>query len=407
MTNRAFFMSQLKIPHICILSLAYVPLIGGAEVATNEIVNRLSKRANFTCITHRFAATWASEETMGGVRVVRVGRGSGSLYAQRLQKMLYPFFAWREMERRHREQPFDLVWLIMASYGTLAALLFKLRHPRVPLLLTLQEGDPESYILRRVGIFYPLWQLIFRYADHVQTISNYLATFAKRHGARGAITVVPNGVEIVKRETRNVKRNKKEKIIISTSRLVYKNGIDTLIRAMAILLRDARAGYYPKFPLVRLQLVGDGPDRVPLQKLAAQLGVTDLVEFVGAVPPGVVPQYLARAALFVRPSRSEGLGSSFLEAMGAGVPVIGTAVGGIPDFLKDPLLVGSEHATGIAVAVDNPRDLAQKIAWCLRERTLVATIAANGRRLIERDYQWDDIANRIWKIMDELVKREA
>ena len=202
--------------NICILSLAYRPFVGGAEVATHEIAKRLSRHAHFTCITHRFDAAWPSEETLDGVSVVRVGSGRGSYYGQRAQKLLYPFRAWRAMERIHATQPFSLVWLVMASYGTLAALLFKLRHPDVPLLLTLQEGDSEDYILRRVGVFYPIWQFIFRYADHIQTISRYLVAFAKRHGARCPITVVPNGVSLMKSEKLKMKnvRLGKEKIII-------------------------------------------------------------------------------------------------------------------------------------------------------------------------------------------------
>ncbi len=104
-----------ELPRICILSLAYAPFVGGAEVATHEIAKRLMDRANFTCLTHRFDAAWPSEEVRDGIRVVRLGSGIGSLYAQRMQKTLYPFFAWREMERRHREQPFDLIWLVMAA----------------------------------------------------------------------------------------------------------------------------------------------------------------------------------------------------------------------------------------------------------------------------------------------------
>ena len=56
--------------------------------------------------------------------------------------------------------------------------------------------------------------------------------------------------------------------------------------------------------------------------------------FLGHIEPEKVYEYLAEADIFVLPPRSEGLGSSFLEAMGAGLPVIATPVGGIPDFLK-------------------------------------------------------------------------
>ncbi len=372
---------------IAVFSLAYAPFVGGAEVAVREIARHVSK-TEFIILTKKFDARWPDIENDANISVVRLGAGrkDGQYYGGFFSKLIYVFLAWRAAERIHKQKPFKAIWSIMAAYAGLSALLFKLRHPEVPFLLTLQEGDSEIYILKRVGIFYPFWRWIFRKADHIQAISNYLADFARRHGARCPIEVVPNGVALDKLKVKNDKSKIAGPVIITTSRLVHKNGVDILIRAAAQL------------PITNYQLLilGGGPEEEGLKKLAAELGVADRVKFFGHLDPEKVPEYLAKADFFVRASRSEGLGSSFLEAMAAGLPVIGTPVGGIPDFLKD-------RATGLFCAIDNPKDLSEKISLLFADQELAERIAQNGQRLVRENYSWDGIASKMNSLFERLT----
>jgi glycosyltransferase involved in cell wall biosynthesis len=373
---------------VAVFSLAYRPFVGGAEIAVEEIMRRIPER-QFICFTHRFDASWFVAEKGENWRVIRVGRGRGGYYAQRWAKLTYIWRAWRAAEKLHRQESFIAVWGIMAAYGGMAALLFKLRHPRVPLLLTLQEGDAEEHILRRVGVLYPLWRMVFSRADRIQAISHYLADFARRHGATCPIDVVPNGVDITKfqdQKLKNKKANRKEKIIITTSRLVRKNGVDILIRALAELSEE----YY-------LRIVGDGPERGALETLATSLGITERVSFIGQVPPDAIPNELKNADIFVRPSRSEGLGSSFLEAMAVGLPVIGTRVGGIPDFLKD-------GETGFFADIESPEDVALQIGRVFSEKGLHERMGKRGKLLVAERYDWECIAFDMEETLRKLLR---
>src|SRR3989338_8643780 len=171
--------------------------------------------------------------------------------------------------------------------------------------------------------------------------------------AKCPIEVVPNGVDMnnLKSQISNLKNtNKNEKIIITVSRLEKKNGVDILIKAIKRLQ-------------AQLLIVGNGSMEGKLRQLVQDLGIGEKVEFVGNVHPDRVNEYLKKADIFVRPSKSEGLGSAFLEAMSAGIPVIGTRVGGIPDFLKD-------RETGLFCNIDDPEDLAEKIQILLNDDTL-------------------------------------
>ena len=400
---------------VAVFSLAYFPFIGGAEVAVKEISGRIPVR-DFFVFTNKFNRSWPSRERLGNCEIFRLGRGSNSnnYYGRFLEKILYVFRAWRKAEKLHKDRPFELIWAVMAAYGGIAALLFKLRHPSVPLILTLQEGDSEGHILKRVGIFYPFWRLIFRKADYIQVISNYLAEFARRHGAKCPVEVVPNGVNLTRirnNELRIKNESKNEKVIITTSRLVYKNGIDILIRAAAqlkpIIPACRQARHNSQFII---QILGSGPEERKLKRLAKDLGVENKIEFLGHVDPEKIPAHLARADVFVRPSRSEGLGNSFLEAMAAGLPVIGTKVGGIPDFLKEyntNLRMGTNATNGengLFTEVDNPKDLAGKIAFLINNDELCKKLGENGRKLVIGQYSWDNISKKMETIFNKSLE---
>ncbi|MEK7564697.1 MAG: glycosyltransferase family 4 protein [Patescibacteria group bacterium] len=407
----------MKKPRVLIFSLAYFPLVGGAEIAVKEITDRLASPTSvspdvtsgelgapthsgvgvdFDLVTLRFNKKHLPKEKIGNINVFRVDGN----------KLLFPINSFLLARKLHKEKQYKIVWSIMAAYAGFGVLFFKILNPKVKFLLTLQEGDSEKHILKRVGIFYPLWKYIFKKADYIQVISNYLADFAKKYGAKCPIEVVPNGVNLDKFKTpyfakaTQGKQNSNTKTIITTSRLVYKNGVDILIRSMAMLkakspdskaIEDPRQGRDYK-----LIIVGDGPDRSKLEQLTKDLSVDDIVQFVGHVDPNEIPNYLYKADVFVRASRSEGLGNSFLEAMAAGLPVIGTSVGGIVDFLKD-------GETGFLVEPENIESLTNKIDWVLSNQDISKEVALNGKNLIFKNYSWDGISEKIGKIFKKNI----
>jgi glycosyltransferase involved in cell wall biosynthesis len=108
-----------------------------------------------------------------------------------------------------------------------------------------------------------------------------------------------------------------------------------------------------------------------------------------------VPGILQSSDIFVRPSLSEGLGNSFLEAMAAGLPVIGTPVGGIPDFLTD-------GETGVFCKVRDPESIATTVRRIREEPGLKEKLVANGTSMVRERYGWDGIARRIGEMLSKL-----
>lgn len=391
--------------NILIFSIAYIPFVGGAELAVKEITDRIYKSDSntegdfsFDMITLRFNKNWPKFEIIGSVNVYRISS----------PKIFFPFVAFFKATILHIRKRYSIIWSIMANRAGYATLFFKITHPKVKYLLTLQEGDTFEYPKKRAGFLWLfvgfLFRKIFTKADCIQAISNYLADWARSMGKKNCVEIIPNGIDMEKSvksiKSKVHKVESQKKIIITTSRLVPKNGVDILIEAVSILKKEGLSGD------IQCQILGSGHEEEKLKDLVRILELSNEVVFLGHIDPEVVYTYLANADIFVRPSRSEGLGSSFLEAMGAGLPVIGTRVGGIPDFLKDPADAGEDKATGLFAKVNDPKDLADKIRTLINDDNLAQTIALNGKNLATKEYSWDNVASKIRLIFNNLCENK-
>lgn len=373
---------------ILIFSTAYYPFVGGAEVAVKEITDRI-KDVQFNMITARMSRKLPKEENIGNIKVYRVGFGLPFF-----DKYFLAFFGASFAAKLYKKEKYDLVWSIMASYGGFATMFFKKKYPNIPFLLTLQEGDDFQYINKKVGIFKKWFKEIFIKADYAQCISNYLAKWAKDMGVKSEIEVVPNGVDIEKfsisdSQFHNFKKKlgiaNYEKIIITSSRLVKKNAIDDIIKSLQYLNKN-----------INFLILGSGPDLKKLKRLAKKLNVEKRVSFLGYVDHSKLTHYLKISDIFVRPSLSEGLGNSFLEAMASGLPVIATRVGGIPDFLKD-------NETGLFCEVHNPKNIAEKVKILLENNELREKIIKNSAEMVKNNYSWNLVAQKMNNIFNKII----
>ncbi len=361
---------------VLIFSLAYFPHVGGAEVAIKEITDRIHD-IEFSLITLRMAGE-ARKEKMGNVRVYRVGNS-----ASYLEKMLFAPRAAMLAARLHSVRPFDALWAMM-SYMLFPIVLLRWVGTRVPYLLSLQEGDPFEYMFNRPHIlpFRPLLLAGFRHASAVQTISNYLAEWARQAGYPGTPIVIGNGVDVAHFEGMPVAHE--GIVLITTSRLVHKNAIDDVIRTLHHLPTT-----------VRFKILGVGPDEKMLKNLARKEGEMNRVEFVGQVNHKDLPTHLHSADIFIRPSRSEGMGNSFIEAMAAGLPIIATQEGGIADFLFDAKRNPGKETTGWAVDKNSPEQIATAVQDILANPDAVARVTATAKRLAIEKYDWNLIAKQM------------
>jgi glycosyltransferase involved in cell wall biosynthesis len=146
------------------------------------------------------------------------------------------------------------------------------------------------------------------------------------------------------------------------------------------VLFGAIARIAPRHPSIHLRVAGDGPRAAELMALAASLGIADRVDFLGHRDD--VPTLLAEADLFVLPSRSEAFPNAVVEAMAAGLPVVASGVGGLLELVES-------GRTGVLVAPDDPRALADAIEDLVNDPSRARSLGDAARRTIAEHYSFE------------------
>jgi glycosyltransferase involved in cell wall biosynthesis len=241
-------------------------------------------------------------------------------------------------------------------YGGLAA---RLRGTH--LVTTKHNDDPF-----RSGPFRYVERGLAKFADRVIAITDALRTFTvERVGVpAGKVQTIHYGLDGLPptwgdNPPDDVPRD--ARVLLAVSRLAQQKGVDVAIRALTQLPADTV-----------LVVLGEGPERDALERLARDLGVELRIFLPGRVPD--VAAWLRRARVFVHPARWEGFGLAVLEAMLAGLPVVASNVSSLPELVADGetgLLVPPDDATalarGIAVALERPELGAAGVARARQE----------------------------------------
>ncbi len=385
---------------ILIFSTAYYPFVGGAEIAVKEITDRLSGEFVFDLITLRLNRALPKEERLGGVLVYRVGFGIPAV-----DKVCAPFLVAFKTFSLNNRHPYDIFWGVMVSYASLGGIFFNsLRKiffkKAIPTVLTLQEGDSEDHLRNRHGgLIHFSWKFALKRVDVLTAISSYLLRRGEEFGFKGRKFLIPNGVDVrlfekgILREERKTIRftwgiRDDDVVLITTSRLTKKNDISSLISSLK---------YLPE--TIFLVIIGNGEEERKLREQALSLGVNPRVRFLGFLAQEKIPPLLHASDIFIRPSLSEGMGNSFVEAMAAGVPVIATPVGGIVDFLFDPDCVKDRESTGLFCEVENPESIALKVKKYLDNPALRKQITISAKKMVEEKYDWGSISKDMGRVL--------
>lgn len=168
------------------------------------------------------------------------------------------------------------------------------------------------------------------------------------------------------------------RILLSTSRLVPQKGVDAAVRALPELPDD-----------LVLVVLGEGPERSALERLAGELGVSERLFLRGRVPD--VAAWLQRATVYVQPARWEGFGLGVLEAMHAGLPVVATNVSSLPELVVD-------GETGRLVPSGDAAALARAVAEALERPEL----GVAGRERARTEFSVERMASRTAALYERL-----
>ncbi len=294
--------------------------------------------------------------------------------------------AWR-LARRRRYDIIHIHWpLPLALLGWAAA-----RASGAP-RVTLFYGVELRLVARAFPALRGFLRWAIRRSERVVAISRYTADEVRALVARD-VEVIPYTYELAAAPQRVDREEVREPTILFVGRLVERKGVPVLVDAVAELRGETPA---------RLVIVGDGPERAAIERRAAERGIADAVEVRGQVSDEALLGAYAGADVFVLPAivdsrgDTEGLGVVLLEAMNFGLPVVGSAVGGILD-----IVVPGE--SGMLVPPGDSAALADALRRLLGDPALARRLGDAGRERVRTHFSWARIVSRWIQLYRSLV----
>jgi len=249
-----------------------------------------------------------------------------------------------------------------------------------------------SHFLRRARS--PFWRPVFRgflqAADYNLAASEEIAQVAGSIAPGVTVEAVTNGVDtdfFHRTEPALPPPPEGRARLVAPRRLFQKNGIEHLVRAVPRILEEAD---------VEVMIIGDGPERAGLERLAAELGVAERIDFLGSRPHADMPGLLSSADLAVFPSVMEATSVAALESMACELPVAASRVGGLPELVDDEVGVLFEPAS--------PDSLAEAVVTLLRAGRFRDMGRTARERVVER-WSNDRLADRHVAVYEDVVAR--
>ncbi|UCE85641.1 MAG: glycosyltransferase [Deltaproteobacteria bacterium] len=301
----------------------------------------------------------------------------------------------------HGSEPYDVVHCHHGPVGVVGANLLRLGVLRGRLVVTFHGFDAN--VVPRIGGA-DVYTRLFRKADLITVNSEFLRGRLRALGApEDRLARLPMGVDPAAFAPASTLRaadpgrsTGDEIRLLSVARLVEEKGIAFALRAVARLA--------PRFPGLRYQVIGEGPLRGSLERLARQLGISDRVVWLGALPRDRVRAYYADAHLFALPGvrarngAEESQGLALIEAQASGLAVVASDVGGIPESLRN-------GRTGFLVPERDVEALAERIAALIRRPGLRAAMGRAGRAFARRHFDRNVLVDRLVSLYEEVVGR--
>jgi glycosyltransferase involved in cell wall biosynthesis len=337
--------------------------VGGAQAYVAALLPALVTRFDVAVAAH------------GSGPLRDAAEAAGARYIP-LRHVRRPLSLWRdpagffELVRLVRRERPDLLHASSSKAGVLGRM--AAAAARVPVRIFTVHGWAFA---AHSGMPSRLYRLADRLMDPLTTVTICVSEHEREAGlaagtcARSRTVVIPNAVDVAA-SPRFRSEERARPRILAVGRLKPPKDFQTLVEALAALPHGS-------FDAL---IVGDGPDRARLEEQIRELWLTGRVRLAGQRRD--VPELLAGADVFVLPSRSEGHPVSVLEAMAAGVPVVASRVGGIPEQVEDGV-------TGLLVEPGDPEALAAALGRLAADPALRRRLGVAGRRRAEKAFDLD------------------
>jgi glycosyltransferase involved in cell wall biosynthesis len=378
------------------------PIIGGAEKQAMLLAQALVRRSiKVDVITGWWKFGTPHKETIEGIKIVRNFSCWGMFRIKGIRTigaLIYMFTLGFYLFTHRRD--YDIIHVHQVLYPAFVSVFIGKQILRKPVLVKTASSGKTSDL--KLLVEFPLGGFQSRYLLRKM---DYLVAVSKMSGKdfiecgypESRIVFIPNGVEIASKEA---SQTNAVADVVTTTRFSKEKGVDILLKACKIILQKEKN--------IKLTIIGDGPLKSEVRKMAQSLEISESVKFTGL--SNNVATYLRHADLFVLPSRTEGMPNALLEAMSYGIASIATKVGGNSELLggEDKEIRIGEYViarNGLLVNPDDVVGLSEGILYLVRHKEEREELGRRGRMFIKENYSIDSIADRYISLYQSILNK--
>jgi len=260
---------------------------------------------------------------------------------------------------------------------------------KTPYAISLQGGDVPGFDPQTLGTYHALSGPVIRHLWHdaaaVVANAQGLADLGRRFDARTKIPVIPAGADVNSIAPKSDYASQDAIKLLFVGRLVHQKGLDILLKALGKL--DPELNWNMTF-------VGQGPEHAALTSQAQHLGIMDRMTFKSWTDKAMLPGIYKNADIFVLPSRDEGMANALLEAMAAGLPVVGTDISGTREVVV-------QGETGLTVPAESVDELSAALAAMILDQNKREVFGRAARARVEARFSWTSAATQWLNVVEE------
>jgi len=377
---------------ILMLNYEFPPLGGGAGNATYYLLKEFAKDKNLDITLVTSSTDKQKEEDFADnikIYYLDIGKKGNIHYQTQKDLLIYSWKAYWFCKKLKRQKEFDLIHAFFGIPCGYIAMKLKNKF-KIPYIVSLRGSDVPFYNKRFYWldklIFKRLSKKIWKKAERVVTNSSDLKNLAQKASPNQEIDIIYNGINTEEFFPKQITKEKEDEIkIVSTSRLIARKGIEYLLKGFLKFNKEYKNS--------KLVLVGDGDLREELENVVLKEGVTNSVDFLGAIFHDKISEIYRDSDVFVLPSLNEGMSNSLLEAIASGLAILSTDTGGAKELIKD---------CGKIIKKENSEDIFNKLKELKENPQQLEEMKKNARRKAE-SMSWERVAEKYKEIYENIT----
>lgn len=372
---------------ILAISHEFPPIGGGGANACYFLTKGFVEKGHeVTLVTANYQGMPESE-IVNGVRVIRVNSKRAHKEHCSFKEMLsYLLKAYPAANKLQKRENFDVCLVFFGIPSGPIGYMLKKKY-KLPYVIRFGGGDVPGFQERFTKVYKiiaPAIKLIWKKADALIANSQGLKDMALDFYNKKPFDVIPNGVD-TEVFYPSVKEESDEFKILFVSRLIERKGLQFIIPQLKKIQDSTEKS-------VKLIVVGDGPYRETLERIAEENHVSDMVEFVGQKGKEEIVPFYQNADLFILPSSKEGMPNVVLEAMACGLPIIMTPCEGSAELICENGYKAER------------KEFADYIIKLIGDNEMRKEMSINSNKRVKNFFSWKHIVNEYLETLDGLLK---